>query len=53
MFKPSKVEVVPTQQMEFLGIMIDIVWMLFTLPKHKVNNLRKMVPRTIDKSFVK
>ena len=52
MVKPSKVEAVPTQRIEFLGMMIDTVRMLFTVPEHKVSNLRKTVRQTIDKSFL-
>ena len=52
MVKPSKVELVPTQCIEFLGMMIATVWMLFTVPEHKVSNLCKTVQQTIDKSFL-
>ena len=52
MVKPSKVEAVPTQRIEVLGMMIDTVRMLFTVPEHKVSNLRKTVRQTIDKSFL-
>ena len=33
-------------------MMIDTVRMLFTVPEHKVSNLRKTVRQTIDKSFL-
>ena len=40
MVKPSKVEAVPTQRIEFLGMMIDTVRMLFTVPEHKATEVQ-------------
>ena len=48
MVKPSKVKAVPTLHIEFLGMMVDTVWMLFIVLGHKVSNLRKMVRQPID-----
>ena len=52
MVKPSKVKASPTQHIEFLGMMVDIGRMLFTLPEHKVSKLHETVRHTIDRSFV-
>ena len=52
MVKPSKVEAVLTHHIEFLGMMINMVRMLFIVPEHKVSDLRQTVRQTIDKSLL-
>ena len=51
--KPSKVEAVPTQQIEFLGLQADSVKMLLTVPLDKIKKLQKQIRQTIDLQFVR
>ena len=49
--KPSKVEAVPTQQIEFLGLQVDSIKMMLTVPLDKIKRLQKQIRQTIDLQF--
>ena len=49
--KPSKVEAVPAQQIEFLGLQVDSVKMMLTVPLDEIKKLQKQIRQTIDLQF--
>ena len=51
--KPSKVVAEPSQLIEFLGVEVDSVRMMFTVPLDKIKKLQKQIRQTIDKQFTR
>ena len=47
----SKVEAIPAQQIEFLGLQVDSVKMMLTVPLDKIKKLQKQIRQTIDLQF--